>query len=415
VIDSSSSGAERSQCRACRAQLDVLVIDLGEQPVADVLLEPNQLQQPERKLPLRVLVCDRCGLAQLPSTDVDAGDLTDVHGHGAAFSSTVVGHLQDWAESLIRVLESGTSPAILDVASGDGALLRPFLERGLRVLGLEPNAQIAASAEVPTRPGFFGSHVARELVAMQGQFDLVLVNHALAHADDLNDFLAGLAHVLRPGGSIAIEFHHALSLVRGQFDVACHAHRSYLSLHALNAAMARHGLAIVDAERIDLHGGSVRAIGVHGAEERTVRPGVGEVCAAERAWGLDTTTGYRDVAAIAEQVKDGLLAFLDQARADGASVVGYGAPSRGITLLNYCAITPDQIAFTVDRSPAKQGRFLPGSHLPVRPPAAIEALRPDFVLILPWALSEEIVDQMSAVREWGGRFVVAVPELRILD
>src|SRR5262249_7884394 len=187
------------------------------------------------------------------------------------------------------------------------------------------------------------------------------------------------------------------------------------SLHALDAVMARHGLAIVDAEQIELHGGSVRAIGVHGGQVRVQQPGVCEGRATERAWGLDTGDGYRDVAARGEQVRAGLLAFLALARTDGASVVGYGAPSRGVTLLNYCAITLEQIAFTVDRSPAKQGRLLPGTHLPVHAPAAIKAARPDFVLILPWPLRAEIIEQMSAVRAWGGRFVVAVPELRIID
>lgn len=385
-------------CRACRAELRSLVLDLGEQPVADVLLEAGQLSEHERTLPLRVFVCDACGLAQLLSADVDGDDLSGVHGHGGAFSTTVQDHLQTWADTLIDGL--GPDARVLDVSSSDGALLRPFAARGMEVVGIEQGA--------------FNLDVARQVALTHGGFDLVLVNHALAHAGDVDDFVAGLACALRPGGSIAIEFHHALSLVRGQFDVACHAHRSYLSLHALELAMARHELAIVDAEQIELHGGSVRATVAHSADERPIRSGVRQVRTVEQACGLESRGGYAELFATAERVKSGLLAFLRQARDEGMRVVGYGAPSRGITLLNYCGISAQSIQFTVDRSPDKQGRFLPGSRIPVLAPAAIRAARPDFVLILPWALSEEIVQQMSDVRAWGGRFVVAVPELRIL-
>jgi SAM-dependent methyltransferase len=389
------------------------VLNLGEQPVADVLLTAEQLAEPQRALPLRIFVCDACGLAQLPSADVDARDLTGLHGHGGAFSSTVQGHVQDWADILLSSLDAHAR--VLDVASGDGALLRPFALRGMDVLGLEPSAHVAASALVPTQQAHFGRDVARGLVAAHGRYDLILVNHALAHADDLDDFLAGLACALRPGGRIAIEFHHALSLARGHFDVACHAHRSYLSVHALESAADRHGLTIVDAEQIDLHGGSVRAMATHGADERPRGVSLRRVHATERDWRLETAAGYARLRGGAERVKADLLEFLDHTHAQGLEVLGYGAPSRGITLLNYCRISSEQIPFTVDRSPAKQGRFLPGCGIPVREPEAILAQRPDFVLILPWALSDEIAEQMARVRDWGGRFVVALPELRILD
>jgi len=415
VTGSLSSQVEVGQCRSCQSLLRVLVVDLGRQPVADVLLDAEQVQQPQPTVPLRLFMCEACGLVQLPTTDGDVGDLTGVHGHGAAFSSTVLTHVQAWAERLLGNVCSPSTTSVLDVASGDGALLRPFAERGVRVLGLEPNAALAAAASVPTRRGSFGLATARALVAERGRFDLILVNHALAHARDLNDVVAGLSCALRPGGRIAIEFHHALSLARGQFDVACHAHTSYLSLHALEAILARHGLVIVDAEPVDLHGGSVRATAAHADGDAVVHLSVCNVRAVERDWQVDTCAGYRDVAATAARVKRDLLAFLDWAGALGARVAAYGAPTRGITLLNFCAITADRIAFTVDRSPAKQGRFLPGSRLPVLEPDALEAARPDFVLILPWALSDEIVQQMSTVRRWGGRFVVAMPELRILD
>jgi SAM-dependent methyltransferase len=412
VVEPKIMADKSNACRSCRAKLETQVLDLGAQPVADVLLDAGQLAQHERALALRVFVCDRCGLVQLPPADVDAGDLTGVHGHGAAHSSTVRGHVRNWANLLIERLGAGAR--VLDVASGDGALLRPFMARGMSVLGIEPNAEIAGVADVPTRHGHFGLSLARSLVAGGGPFDLILVNHALAHAANLDDFVAGLACALRPGGGIALEFHHALSLVRGQFDVVCHAHRSYLSLHALEHVARRHDLAIVDAELIQLHGGSVRATLARAGDGRRIS-GPEQVYAVERCWRLDTLAGYNGVAMAAAQVRVRLLAFLEQAAAVGASVVGYGAPSRGITLLNYCGVSSKQLAFTVDRSSAKQDRFLPGSRIPVLAPDAILAARPDFVLILPWALSDEIVQQLADVRGWGGRFVVAVPELRILD
>jgi SAM-dependent methyltransferase len=414
-MGSLSSDQDVRSCRSCRASLQALVLDLGDQPVADLLLDAQQLNGPHPTAPLRLFVCARCGLVQLPTFEVAVGDLSAVHGHGAAFSTTMRAHLHAFADQLLSNPHAPTPTAVLDVASGEGTLLEPFLERDVEVLGLEPNPAVAAAAAVPTRHGRFDLRTARELVAERGQFDLILVNHALAHADDLNDTVAGLTRALRPDGRVAIEFHHALSLARGHFDVACHAHAYYLSLCALEGILARHGLAIVDAKQLELHGGSVRAIAVHADRAAPVYPSVRDLRAIEREAQLDTSAGYRGVAATAQRVKHDFVAFLDWANARGARVAAYGAPSRGITLLNYCAVTIDRIAFTVDRSPAKQGRFLPGSGLPVLAPEAIEAARPDYVVILPWALRDEISEQMSDVRRWGGRFVVAMPELRILD
>jgi len=408
---------DAGHCRACRARLKVQVLDLGEQPVVDILLLARELDKAEPLFPLRLFVCHRCGLAQLPSGDVDRLDVSAIHGHGAAFSSTVMDHVRRWAESVISEPRSRRRMhgAVLDVSSGSGALLRPFQKYGWRVLGVEANAETAAGAEVPTEQGVFGLDLAHRLVAAHGQFDLILVNHALAHANDVLDYVAGLAWALRPGGTLEIEFIHVLSLVHGQFDVVDHAHRSYLSLHALAAALAEHGLVPVDAERVDLHGGSIRAVARHASDEPTVRSGVLQVLDLERAERLDTPIGFQHLPATAEHVKGGLRSFLDKVHAEGARVVGYGAPNRGTMLLNYCQVTSDDIAFTVDRSPAKQGHVLPGCRLPVLAPEEIFAARPNYVLILPWPLREEIVQQMADISQWGARFVVAVPELRILD
>ncbi|MDQ6673490.1 MAG: methyltransferase domain-containing protein, partial [Chloroflexota bacterium] len=305
---------------------------------------------------------------------------------------------------------------VLDVASGDGYLLLPFTERGMSVLGLETDAQVAASARVPTQQGAFSLASAERLAARGWLADLVLVNHALAHVDNVDDFVAGLARILCPGGTIAIEFHHALHVLRGgQFDIVCHAHPNYVTLLALEAAFWRHGLTIVAAYESALHGGSVRAMARRAAERPAVDRSVEAIRKKERAGGLEGLAGYASVGHRAERVKRDLVGFLKSATSAGTLVAGYGAPTRGITLLNYCGVTVESLPFTVDRAPDKQGGFLPGCHIPVRPPEAIAAARPKYVLILPWALSDEIMEQMSVVRTWGGRFVVAVPELRMLN
>jgi SAM-dependent methyltransferase len=394
------------------------VLDLGDQPISDALLEPNELAAAQPSPPLRVLVCTACWLVQLAAVD-GAGHATGEHGHGAAFSTTVMAHAGDWAAALVRRFGLTSTARVLDVSSGDGYLLRPFARRGIRVLGLEPDPGIAAAAcssGVPTRCVRHGHAAAGRLVAEGHRANLVLVNHALAHVDDLGDFIGGLELVLAPGGVIAVEFHHVLQVVQGsQFDIVCHAHHLYLSVIALQAACARHNLTLFDAEPVAVHGGSVRALLSRAPEAPPATPALQALVERERAAGLDRLDGYRGVQRQAASVRDGLVTFLERARASGASTVGYGAPSRGTTLLNYCGITPELVAFTVDRDRRKQGRYLPGCRLPIRAPSAIEVARPDYVLILTWAIRKEIMRQLALVRSWEGRFVVAIPELQVLD
>jgi hypothetical protein len=362
-------------------------------------------------------VCTSCWLLQIPSTlGNELGSAAWQHGHGSSFSSTVQGYARTWVEELMTQVALKPGARVLDVSSNDGYLLQPFAERGMRVLGLERNGAIAADASVPTRVTAFGSDVACELAASGWRSDLVLVNHALGHAEDLDQFVAGLAHVLAPHGAIAIAFHDAQEVVAGgQFDVICHAHRCYLTLSALDTALRRHGLRITTASRSALHGGSVCAVARWASEDHAVVDAVAQITEEECARQLNTLEGYACMAEQAASVKAGLLDFLASARADGCSVVGYSAPSRGTTLLNYCGIGAESLPFVVDRAPDKQGRCLPGCRIPIRAPAELVAAKPDYVLILAWPLAPEVMAQLSMVREWGGRFVVAVPEFRILN
>jgi hypothetical protein len=289
----------------------------------------------------------------------------------------------------------------------------------MQVLGLEPDPGVASAANssgVPTICVRHGRAAASRLVAEGHRADLILVNHALAHVDDIHDFISGLDVVLAPGGAVAVEFHHVLQVLNGsQFDIICRPHRLYLSIIALQEVCARHDLAILEVEPVTVHGGSVRALLGRAAEAHPTALGLQALVERERAAGLDRLDGYEGIKRQAGSVRRELVAFLEHARASGASTVGYGASSRGTTLLNYCGVTPELIPFVVDRDRRKHGRCLPGCRLPVRDPSAIEVVRPDYVLVLPWAIREEIMRQLAPVRSWGARFVVAIPELQVFD
>jgi SAM-dependent methyltransferase len=391
----------------------VLVADLGQQPLANSFLTADQLETPEQRYPMRVFVCDRCWLLQLEGGAPSEEVFSD-YAYFSSYSDSWLEHARNYAEKMVERLELGPDDLVVEVASNDGYLLRNFVERGIPVLGIEPAANVAAVAEaggVPTEVAFFGRKTAERL---RLQADLLIANNVLAHVPDVNDFVAGLAELLAPGGTLTAEFHHALRLLEGrQVDTIYHEHFSYLSLTSAQALFARHGLSVVDVEELPTHGGSLRVHVAHegGADER---PSVRELSEREAAAGLTGVAAYQRLGADAEHVKHDLLAFLEEARAEGRTVVGYGAPAKGSTLLNYCGVSTDLVAFTVDRSPHKQDRFLPGSHLPILAPERIFDARPDYILLLAWNLKDEVVEEMSGVREWGGRFVVPIPEVDIL-
>jgi SAM-dependent methyltransferase len=400
-------------CRSCSAPVRASVLDLGSQPLANSFLTVEQAGEPERRYPLHAYVCERCWLMQLADGATREEIFSD-YAYFSSYSDSLLDHMRRYSEDMIARLELGPDNLVVEVASNDGYLLRNFVERGIPAFGLDPAANVAAAAAavgVPTEVAFFGRATAERLRDRGLRADLLIANNVLAHVPDVNDFVAGLARLLAQGGVLTVEFHHVLHLLEGrQFDAIYHEHFSYLSLVSAQAIFARHGLNIVDVEELSTQGGSLRIFAAH---EGAPTPAVGRLLEREQAAGLTGVAAYQRLPTAAAAVKENLIAFLREARAEGRQVLAYGAPAKGNTLLNYCGISSDLIPFTVDRSPHKRGRLLPGSHLPILDPERLLESRPDYVLVLPWNLENEIVAQLGAVRETGGRFVVAIPELRI--
>lgn len=393
-------------CRSCGASDVTTVLDLGEQPVADDLCDDAATAQEAPRHRLALGSCGRCGLVQLdPATPVLANA---AHGHGSAFSGTVLEHEHRWAQELLA-LHLPSKARVLDTGSGNGGLLRPFLDAGHAVRGWERDGALAAqtdAAGVPT------AHLDGNRDSEAGEYDLVLVNHTLSHADDLDAAVRTLCAALAPGGTLAIEFHSALGvLTGGQFDVLCHAHRSYLSLTALRCALDRHGVAITSARALPLHGGVVRVQAAQAGAGHRRDGSVTALLDAERAAGLGSAEAWAPVAKQAGRVRERLSAVLTAHRQAGRSVAGYGAPSRGTTLANYCGLDAAQLPRTADRSPAKQGRYLPGSATRVCPPQELTADRPDVVVVLVWPLRDEVLTQLADLRSAGTRFLFPLPTL----
>jgi hypothetical protein len=405
-------------CRSCGASLDRLVLDLGEQPLANSYPVSAAAAADEVRYPLRVALCTACWLVQL-TDDVDPSLIfDDEYAYFSSVSDSWLAHADAYAARMIADLHLGADSLVVEVASNDGYLLGAFVDRGVRVLGIEPAANVAAAAEargVPTRVEFFGRAVAEALRAEGVRPALVVGNNVLAHVPDLDDFVGGLAALVGDSGLLTMEFPHLLRLLEGrEFDTIYHEHYSYFSLLAVVDVFGRRGLDIVDVEELSTHGGSVR-IHARAAGTTPVSDRVTAILGRERDAGLDDTAAYERFAADVARVRVELLDFLEAARVEGRVVVGYGAPAKGNTLLNFCGVTPQQIEFTVDRSPAKQGRVLPGTHLPIEAPERLLEVRPDYVLVLPWNLLDEISSQMTAVRDWGGHFVVPIPRPRVVD
>ena len=403
-----------AQCRLCSAPLRSTFVDLGVQPFANAYLKPEALHRPETFYPLHAWVCDACLLVQLEAFESPETIFGD-YAYFSSYSASWLRHAEQYATMARERFALTRDALVVEVASNDGYLLRNFTAAGIPVLGIEPARNVAAEAErngIPTRAEFFGRALARRLVDEGVRADLLIGNNVLAHVPDLDDFVGGLAILLRPQGTLTMEFPHLMRLIeQGQFDTIYHEHFSYFSLLAAERAFAAHGLHLYDVEELSTHGGSLRVYVGHG-----VRPPSASLEAlrrAEEAAGmhrLETYTGFGPTAA---RVKRDLLRFLVDARAAGRRVVGYGAPAKGNTLLNYCGVRTDLLDFTVDRSPHKQGCFLPGTRIPVLAPEAILEARPEYVLILPWNLRDEIAASMAGIRAWGGQFVVPVPRLEV--
>lgn len=404
-------------CRFCSAPLERVLVDLGASPLANSNLKPADLLASEVFHPLCTYVCEHCWLVQLPEAESPEAIFSD-YAYFSSYSESWVRHAERYVEMAVERFDLGRGSQVMEIASNDGYLLQFFAGRGIPCLGIEPAGNVAAAAEakgIPTRCRFFGRELAAELVSEGRQADLVVGNNVLAHVPGLNDFVAGLALVLKPGGTITLEFPHLLRLIdEGQFDTIYHEHFSYFSCLTARQVFAAHGLALFDVEELPTHGGSLRVFVRHAEEGAEPGDRVRELCAREEAAGLASPGGYAGFAGRVAEVKRSLLRFLLAAQERGETVAGYGAPAKGNTLLNHCGIRSDLVAFTVDRSPHKQGLHLPGTRIPILSPDRIAERRPDYLLILPWNLKEEIMQQMAGIRAWGGRFVVAVPRLEVL-
>ena len=409
-------GADR--CRFCGAPLSHVVVDLGMSPLCESFLAADELDRMEPFYPLRTLVCDRCFLVQLAQY-VSPETIFSEYAYFSSYSDSWVEHARRYAAAMIERLGLGPDSLVIELGSNDGYLLQHFQAAGVGVLGIEPARNVAAVAierGIPTEVSFFGSAVARDLVDRGQRADLICLANVLAQVPDLNDFVAGMAILLAPNGHLTVEFPHLATLLEHvEFDTIYHEHFSYFSLGTAIRIFAAHGLTIVDVDEIPTHGGSLRIHARHAEERAPVAAAVGRVLAAEAAAGLEDLATYRDFGSRVEALKRDLLSFLIEARREGRTVVGYGAPGKANTLLNYCGVRTDLIAYTVDRNPYKHGRFTPGTHIPIHPPERIFEDRPDYVWIMPWNLTPEITAQLAGIRDWGGRFLVAIPSVRVLE
>jgi SAM-dependent methyltransferase len=411
--------ATRRTCRFCGTDLRYSFVDLGMSPLCERYVPADRLDEMEPFYPLLALVCHECLLVQLGEY-VAAEDIFSEYAYFSSYSDSWVEHARRYAHRMIAELGLGPKSLVVEVASNDGYLLQHFLEQGVPVLGIEPAANVARVAEgrgVPTIVRFFGRALAHELAAQGRKADLVVGNNVLAQVPDLNDFVEGLAAILKPSGTLTLEFPHLLRLIEGnQFDTIYHEHFSYFSLHTAQRILEAHGLAVFDVEELPTHGGSLRIFAAPSGSGRTNGAGrLERVRAEEQRAGLTTLEGYGSFAPRVAEAKWRLLEFLIGARRSGRTVVGYGAPGKGNTLLNYCGVRTDLLDFVVDRNPYKQGKFLPGTRVPIHAPERLREARPDYVLILPWNLEREIVSQLAYIREWGGRFVVPIPSVRIIE
>ncbi|HEV7577168.1 MAG TPA: class I SAM-dependent methyltransferase [Caldimonas sp.] len=405
------------RCRHCAAELDRVCLDLGSAPPSNAYLSEAALRAPEVWYPLRLLVCERCWLVQTEDHAGREALFSDDYAYFSSFSSSWLAHARAYVEAMRSRFALTRESLVCEVAANDGYLLRYVRDAGIPCYGIEPTASTATAARalgLDIVERFFGVGLGQELAVAGRQVDLVAANNVLAHVPDINDFVRGFAALLKPQGVATFEFPHLLRLLQeNQFDTVYHEHYSYLSLGAVTRVLASNGLAVFDVEELPTHGGSLRVFAQRrDTGRRDTSPAVDRVLGDEAAAGLTTSAGYEGFQARVDKVKDDFMAFLIEARRAGRKVAAYGAAAKGNTLMNYAGVRPDLIAFVVDRNPAKQGRFMPGSRIAIVDESHLRAERPDDVVLLPWNLRDELMAQLDYVRRWGGRFVTAVPELR---
>ncbi len=406
-----------AECRFCSAALRHTFVDLGMSPLCESFLTREQLNQMEPFYPLHAQVCDRCFLVQVEEY-VGPERIFSEYAYFSSFSTAWLAHAKSYVDMITGRLGLGPNSYVVELGSNDGYLLRNFVAKGIPALGVEPAANVAAAAieqGVPTTTRLFGRQTAEELVAERGRADLIIGNNVLAQVSDLNGFVAGMKILLKPQGVITMEFPHLLRLMdENQFDTIYHEHFSYFSFLTAERIFARHGLTLFDVEELWTHGGSLRIYACHTEGSRPILPRVEQLLAREQAAGLDRIEKYALFTEQVQETKRRLLEFLIGAKRAGKTIVGYGAPGKGNTLLNYCGVRTDFLDYTVDRNPYKHGRFLPGTHIPIFEPDKIKQTRPDYVLILPWNLKDEVMAQLAEIRTWGGQFVIPIPRLEVV-
>lgn len=409
---------ESNCCRFCGAPLIHSFVNLGNAPLSNAYLEEKQLSQAEKFYPLHAYVCADCFLVQLEQFETPSSIFSD-YAYYSSFSSTWLKHAQQYVDMITKRLNLGADCQVIEIASNDGYLLQYFLDKRIPVLGIEPAANVAKNAitkGIPTLVEFFGHKLSVELSKNNKTADLIIANNVLAHVPDLNDFVAGIEVLLKPEGILTIEVPHLLELIRNnQFDTIYHEHFSYFSVMTIEKILIAHGLKLFDVQKLTTHGGSLRVYACRKEARKFNRQkAVAEVLEAETSYGLRDITTYKAFSKKVKKTKRSILSFLIDAKNSGKSLVGYGAPAKGNTLLNYCGIRNDFLDYTVDLSPHKQGRFLPGSHIPIFSPEKIMETKPDYIFILPWNLKREIMGQMEKIKTWGGKFVIPIPEIELI-
>jgi SAM-dependent methyltransferase len=417
-VETGSAPPGAPSCRFCSAPLRHTFVDLGMSPLCESYVPAERLGEMEAFYPLHVRACEHCLLVQLEEL-VAPEEIFTEYAYFSSYSDSWVAHARDYVDSVVERFELGSDSQVVELASNDGYLLQHLLDRGIPVLGVEPAANVAAVARergIETVVDFFGRELASRLANEGRQADLLVANNVFAHVPDLNDFTAGMQAILAPQGVVTIEFPHLVRLIEGnQFDTIYHEHFSYFSFLTARTVLSAHGLDVFDVEELSTHGGSLRVYAQRTKDaSQPVSARVAELAERERKLGMDRLEGYSAFASRVMETKWNLVEFLTDCRRQGKRVAGYGAPGKGNTLLNYCGIRTDLLEFTVDRNPYKQGQFLPGTRIPIHHPEALEHARPDFILILPWNLSDEIVAQLSHARDWGAQFVVPIPEVRVI-
>ncbi|WEN16338.1 class I SAM-dependent methyltransferase [Rhodanobacter sp. AS-Z3] len=406
------------KCRYCTTPLHDVFLDLGSAPPSNAFLTANALNAPEPWFPLKLFTCGSCRLVQVDEVQSHAALFAPDYVYHSSFSRSWLAHAERFVEQATVRLNLGRDSLVMEIASNDGYLLQYVAARGIPCVGIEPTsgtAKVAREKGIETLERFFGRDFAAEFVRDRGATDLIVANNVLAHVPDINDFVAGLATALAPEGAITVEFPHLMELVaKRQFDTVYHEHFSYFSFHTVKQIFATHGLTIWDVEQLPTHGGSLRLWAAHAHSHHVETPAVADLLRSETEAGMLDSAYYQHFQAQADAVKNDCLTFLLEQRRAGRKIAGYGAAAKGNTLLNYAGVRPDLLPYVVDASPHKQGHWLPGSRIPVVTESRLREDRPDFVLILPWNLSEEITAQLDYIREWGGRFVLAVPQLAVL-